>query len=109
MTNDPGRLAKWKRVITIEMMSSEDSDSGGSDNEEVFKVKLLTWRSEKVNHFIKTLDRASTSTSTRKSKKMQTKRIDGAPSARKAPINKFKDCLWTIKRAYHPVQQVEEP
>ncbi len=110
MKNDPARLTKWKRVLTIDMMSSEESDyDSGSDSEEVFKIRSLPWRSEKCNHFVATLDAAAKTSATRKSKQMRNTRIEGLPSTRRAPLSKFRDCMWAIKRSYHPVQQSEEP
>jgi len=109
MKNEPARLAKWKRVLTIEMMSSEESVSG-DDDEEAFQIKSLPWRSEKFNHFMGTLDTAAKNAATRKSKRMRNTRIEGRQSStRKAPLNKFRDCMWVIKRAYHPVSQTEDP
>jgi len=107
MKNEPARLAKWKHVLTIDMMSSEESVSDGED-EEAFQIRSLPWRSEKFNHFMGTLDTAAKNAATRTSKRMRNTRIEGHHSSTKrAPLNKFRDCMWVIKRAYHPVAQTD--
>ena len=44
---------KWMKVMTTEMMSSEDNDSEDADT---IVVKPLPWRSQRVTKFFYTLD-----------------------------------------------------
>lgn len=92
MKNEPARLAKWKRVLTIDMMSSEESVSDGEDKE-AFQIKSLPWRSEKFNHVMGILDTAAKNAATHKSNGMRNTRIEGQSSTRRAPLNKFRDCM----------------
>lgn len=75
--NDKARLAKWLRAMTLDFMSSEEStdeqDSGDlSDSEELFVVKKIPWRSEKVDDFFRNkLDPIAGHSASKKSKKMR--------------------------------------
>ena len=56
LKNDKARLAKWQRAMTLDFMSSEESNAenvSDSDSEECFMIKKITWRSEKVEDFFK--------------------------------------------------------
>ena len=52
---------KWAAVMTLEMMSSEESDAGSDDDGEskstFIKHILLPWRSDKVTSLFRSLDR----------------------------------------------------
>ena len=45
---------KWKKVLVTQLMSSDESDS--EENQPVFVVKELPWRSDKVTAFFEKLD-----------------------------------------------------
>ena len=45
---------RWKVVMDIEFMSSEES--GMDEDEEVIMVKCLPWRSDQVNELLKRID-----------------------------------------------------
>ena len=76
------RLTKWRSAMTLDFMSSEessvehDTDCDDQRDEECFVVKKIPWRSEKVEDFFKNkLDPMATQNASKKSKKMQFKRI----------------------------------
>ena len=46
---------KWTKVMRINIMSSEGSDSEDPNNDDII-VKLLEWRSAIVNQFLSKLD-----------------------------------------------------
>ena len=43
--NDKARVAKWQRAMTLDFMSSEESNAeNDSDSEECFTIRKITWR-----------------------------------------------------------------
>ena len=90
LKSDKARLAKWQRAMTLDFMSSEEStieSDSGSENEECFTIKKITWRSEKVDDFFKNkLDTTAASNASKKSKKMRFKRVEGESTSRPPPL-----------------------
>ena len=65
---------KWNKVMTAEMMSSEESN--GEDD--VVIVKPLTWRSGRVTRFFKELDQAGIDSKTSQAKRQRKERVMGS-------------------------------
>ena len=95
--------------MTLDFMSSEESADSSDGENERFIVKPIPWRSEKVTDMLKNkLDPIISSTSS-KGKRMRQPRIEGSPTKRRAPVRRYKDCLWTLHRSVHPVAQQPAP
>ena len=109
--NDKVRLAKWQRAMTLDFMSSEESNAENdtdSDSEdlECFTIRKITWRSEKVEDFFKNkLDPTAANSASKKSKKMRFKWIEGNSTLRPPPLRRYKDCPWLFHRNAIPVTQ----
>ena len=99
--------------MTLDFMSSEEStieSDSGSENEECFTIKKITWRSEKVDDFFKNkLDTTAASNASKKSKKMRFKRVEGESTSRPPPLRQYRDCLWLFHRSAIPVAQQTAP
>ena len=53
----PKDREKWEKVLTLEVMSSEDS--GMEEDEEILVVRPLPWRSTRVDEMFDELDKKS--------------------------------------------------
>ena len=80
---------KWDVVMTVEMMSSEESDAGSESEDNGassgFITHPLPWRSDKVSSFFKSLDHKAHKGQTRRSKQMTQARVTGFSSQRPKP------------------------
>jgi len=74
---------KWEKILRVEVMSSDESSSDSEDN---FVVKVLTWRHERVNYFLRKLDEKSAEIRSSQAQRQRKKRIiNGAFSSRPMP------------------------
>jgi len=86
---------KWEVVMRLDVMSSEESDSGSdSDGQNMFIKHPLPWRSDKVNSLFKSLDHKVLKGQSKRSQKMTQSRITGFSSERPQPVG-LPD--WAIK------------
>jgi hypothetical protein len=69
------------------MISSEE-DNDGEDDDDVFVVRPLPWRSTAVDNFFKSLDTHSKSNKTKQAVRQMKSRVLGAPSSRPKPLDK---------------------
>ena len=81
---------KWDAVMTVEMMSSEESDAGsGSDDDDgvtsMFIKHPLLWRSDKVSSLFKSLDHKVCKGQSKRSQEMTQERVVGLSSQRLRP------------------------
>ena len=66
-------------------MSNEESDIDDND-EQILVIKRLPWRSEKVNHFIKSLDEKHQQRKTLQARRQEKRRVqDREVSSRPGP------------------------
>ena len=93
--------------MTLDFMSSEESANSSDSENEKFIVKPIPWRSEKVTDMFK--NKLDPIISSSKGKRMRQPRIEGSPTQRRAPVRRYKDCLWTLHRSVHPVAQQSAP
>ena len=81
--NDSDR-EKWKKVLVTQLMSSDES--GNEEDQAVFIVKELPWRSDKVTAFFEKLDRVCQALKTEQASRQTKKRLrKGVMSSRPAP------------------------
>lgn len=73
----------WSKVLQLEVMSSEESAI--EDEEEVMLVKPLTWLSDSVLKFKKTLDERIVKEKSSLARRQMKKRLQGMPSTRPMP------------------------
>lgn len=92
-TYKDGEKEKWKEIMTIDAMSSDESDM--EEGDEVIVVHPLPWLSQSVVHFKMTLDEQIKSSKTPQSKRQTKKRLVGCPSKR-CVLDNFPP--WAIKR-----------
>lgn len=71
-TNETARN-KWKEVLTLDIMSSEES--GVEADDDVLYVRPLPWRSEKVVDMLKILDEKAMSGKSRLSRRQRKRRV----------------------------------
>ena len=77
----------WKKIMTVDFMSSEESGEEERDGErQVIQVKALPWRAPKVDRFFKALDHKSFKNCSRQSKQQTLPRVRGHRSSRSKPI-----------------------
>ena len=78
----------WKKVVTKEFMSSEESgeENDGGEARPVIYVKVLPWRASKVGRFLRTLDHKATKNKSRQSKQQTLPRVVGQYSTRSKPV-----------------------
>ena len=80
---------KWDAVMTVEMMSSEESDAGsGSDDDGVTSMFIkhpLLWRNDKVSSLFKSLGHKVRKGQSKRSQQMTQERVVGLPSQRLRP------------------------
>lgn len=84
--------AKWKKVLQLEMISSEES------SDEKIIVKPLPWRSDKVNQFFQALDEQLHMEKSDQSKRQKKERIVGTLSTRKTPHANVDIPSWAFKK-----------
>ena len=76
---------KWAAVMTVEMMSSEESDAGSDDDGESMSTFIkhpLPWCSDKVTSLFKSLDRKACKGQSQRSHRMTQQRTVGFQSER---------------------------
>ena len=76
--------AMWEKVMTISMMSSEESGNDGE--EEILYVHPLPFRSGKVDRFFSMLDNKVKETKSPQARRQMKKRARGDISARDLPV-----------------------
>ena len=78
----------WKKVMTKEFMSSEQSGEENTEGEsrQVMYITVLPWRAPKVDRFFKILDNKATKYKTRQSKQQTLPRVVGRRSRRPKPL-----------------------
>ena len=83
---------KWSPCLTVDLMSSEESESDYDDENERcgdirfgFIVRPLPWRSDRVTNFVLSLDQKFYKNQTKRSQMMMQKREKGLPSDRPQP------------------------
>ena len=81
-----------KDALSIDLMSSEEAVS--SDDETVYKVRPLTWRSAECSSIIQELDRKMEQTQSKRPRRQQIKRVKGEPSSRPLPASAL--ALWIV-------------
>ena len=86
---------KWMPCLVPDMMSSEESEDG-DEEQAMFQVHPLLWRSDKVTVFIKKLDLKSKNCTSQRSKRMAVKRSIGLPSDRLPPDSLSE---WMVKKS----------
>ena len=82
-----GQNEKWKKVLTIGYLSSEES--GMDDENEVIIVKHLPWRSSYVNQMFNRLDEKAITEKSPQSRRQMKKRVTGEASARSKPAGEI--------------------
>ena len=86
------RKEKIRKVIQIEMMSSENEEEDG------FSVRPLPWRSSKCDEIFEQLDQKLRSIKSARSKRQTLKRKIGEISRRPRPTGVKEDCLWALRK-----------
>ena len=82
----PLEKEKWAKVLIPEMISSEDDND--DEDEDVFVIRPLPWRSTAVDNFFKSLDAHSKGQKTKQAVRQMKSRVLGAPSSRPKPLDK---------------------
>ena len=77
-------LEKWRQVIKIEYISSEES--GVDDENEVIILKSMPWRSVHVGQLFHRLDVKSLEDKSPQARRQMKKRVTGEISSRPRPI-----------------------
>ena len=77
----------WKKVLTLEFMSSDESCTEGE--KDVLVTKRLPWQSHKVSAFKAKLDEATLSEKTPLAKRQMKERKQGTLSTRPKPIGDY--------------------
>ena len=104
---DETRLQWWQKAITLDFMSSEESaDSSYSENE-TYIVNPIPWQSEKLTDMFN--NKLDPIVSSSQGKCMRQPRIEGSLTQQRAPVRRYKDCLWTLHSSVHPVAQQSTP
>ena len=76
----PKDREKWEKVLTLEVMSSEDS--GMEEDEEILVVRPLPWRSTRVDEMFDELDKKILSGKSPRSRRQMKRRKVGNSSKR---------------------------
>ena len=76
---------KWKKVLIMEFMSSEESANDDNDGDEVQVVHPLPWRSTRVDAMFHDLDKHALSKKSPQSKHQMKRRDLGSESTRPQP------------------------
>ena len=82
-TSDSARK-EWEDVLTVELMSSEESDVD-EEGKEILIVHQIPWLSDTVNTFKRTLDAQALKLKSPQSVRQMKKRIEGRQSSRPPP------------------------
>ena len=84
MSYSDGDREKWEKVLVTQLMSSDESAT--EDDQAVFVVKELPWRSDKVTAFYKKLDSVWNARKTEQACRQTKNRVrKGVVSHRPAP------------------------
>ena len=86
--------SKLMAVLTLDFMSSEESNDDSDDElEDTYIVRELPWRSSKVDDVFIQLDEETKRSMSKQSKRQQKKQIySEEPSSRPIPSGKFPSC-----------------
>ena len=82
--SNPDSKLMWDKVMTISMMSSEESGNDGED--EILLVHPLTFRSGKVDRFFSMLDEKALQGKSAQARRQMKKRVQGDVSHRDLPV-----------------------
>lgn len=82
--SDKEEIEKWRQVIKIEYMSSEES--GVDDENEVIILKSLPWRSVHVGQLFRRLDEKGLEEKSPQARRQMKKRVTGEISCRPRPV-----------------------
>lgn len=83
---------KWEKVLTADMVSSEESDV---DQPDVVFIKSLPWRADRVNDFFTQLDEKSNDSKGPQARRQKKRRmLSSTPSSRMLPSGVPK---WALK------------
>ena len=77
----------WKKIVTVDFMSSEES--GVEEGQEILVSKPLLWQSEEVKSFKLALDHAALGEKTPLARRQMKRRRTGSPSSRPRPTGDF--------------------
>ena len=81
-----GDRVKWEKVLTSQMISSDESET--DDDKAVLVVNELEWRSDRVTNFFVKLDSAHEDRKSEQAKRQTKPHIrNGTTSTRVAPLN----------------------
>ena len=95
MKYSPKDKEKWCKIMTVEMMSSEDSDQG----DESIIVHPLKWRSDKVTCFLHSLDNKAYEEKSPQAKRQTKKRVVSTIfSERAVPTGKY--ASWAVVNSF---------
>ena len=84
---------KWKKVLVTQLMSSDESDN--EENQAVFVVKELPWRSDKVTAFFEKLDGVRRSRKTEQASRQTKRRVRKGVMSSRPPPHGFP--TWAVK------------
>ena len=82
----------WSTALTVDMMSSEESES---DSEAAIVVRPLPWRSRKVESLFDSMDKKHYKNARKRSQKMSFSRRVGDPSDRPRPNGNYPNWMFT--------------
>ena len=80
---DAQEKEKWKSILKIDIMSSDESDYEG--DKEVIVSRPLPWLSANVVHFKKKLDDVALKNKSPQARRQMKERLEGSPSLRAQP------------------------
>ena len=75
----------WRKVMTLDIMSSEDSTE--DDGDEVLMVRPLPWRSSRVEEMFQEIDKMNLEGKTPQSRRQMKRRVLGEMSRRPRSCN----------------------
>ena len=84
---------KWNKVLVVDMISSEESNS---DDDDLITTKPLPWRSPRVGTFFRQLDEKAYDTKSRQAKRQRKKRVLGHVDSERSMPSGFPE--WTLCR-----------
>ena len=87
---------KWAKVINVELMSSEESDT--MDDNEILIHRPITWLSSTVRNFKARLDEEICKKKSPQAKRQRKERVTGAPSTRPLPIESENFPKWIFSK-----------
>ena len=91
--SDPKKKDKWREVLHIKIMSSEESAVKG--DLEFIQVKRLPWRSDEASDIIRCLDDRILSDRSPQSRRQAKKRVQGENSSWSEPIEELPAWLFS--------------